>query len=120
MFDDIFLPGIIEECRYFQRSLYHLDGPGALHHLDSLLEIKELDAIQWVPGSGNEGYERWVNVYQKIQKAGKSLQLVSICLDELPIVFETLNPEGVWFSHINGIENKEVAQEVLDTIGKWK
>ena len=66
----IFLPGIIEECRFFERSIYHLDGPGALRHLDSLLGIRKLDAIQWVCGAGNEGYEKWVGVYQKIQ-AGK-------------------------------------------------
>ena len=46
-FDDLFLPGIRQECRHAEASLYHLDGPNALTHLDSLLEIPELDAIQW-------------------------------------------------------------------------
>lgn len=120
MFDEVFLPGIIEECHFYERSIYHLDGPGALHHLDSLLEIKELDAIQWVYGAGNEGYDRWVNVYQKIQQAGKSLELISITLDELPHVFETLEPEGVWFANIEGIKDKTTADRVLDRIAKWE
>ncbi len=28
-------------------SPFHLDGPGALKHLDALLELDELDAVQW-------------------------------------------------------------------------
>lgn len=119
MFDDIFLPGIIEECRFYDRSIYHLDGPGALRHLDSILEIEELDAVQWVCGAGNEGYERWIPVYQKIQRAGKSLQLM-IQLDELPLVFETLKPEGVWFASIAGIKDRETADMVLQRISKWQ
>jgi hypothetical protein len=68
MFEEIFLPGIVEECRYYDRTIYHLDGPGALRHLDSILDIKELDAVQWVFGAGNEGYARWVDVYQRNKK----------------------------------------------------
>ncbi|MGI6705077.1 MAG: hypothetical protein ACOX6S_02035 [Clostridia bacterium] len=120
MFDEVFLPGLVEECRFYERSIYHLDGPNALRHLDSILEIKELDAVQWVCGAGNEGYARWVGVYQKIQNAGKSLQLSDITLDELPLVFETLRPEGVWFSYIRGIDSKETADAVLKRISAWK
>ncbi|MGB4480633.1 MAG: hypothetical protein WBI39_06105 [Caldicoprobacterales bacterium] len=119
VFNEFFLPGIIEECKFYERSIYHLDGPGALRHLDTLLEIPELDAVQWVCGAGNEGYARWVEVYQKIQKAGKGIQL-NITLEELPMVFETLKPEGVWFSHIEGIKDKEVADRVIQRITDWR
>lgn len=119
MFEEFFLPGIAEECRFYERSIYHLDGPGALRHLDSILQINELDAVQWVPGAGNEGYARWVWVYQKIQRAGKALEL-RITLDELPLVFETLEPEGVWFSHIKGISDRYTANEVIKRITAWK
>ncbi|MBQ0105864.1 MAG: hypothetical protein KBT47_07500 [Armatimonadetes bacterium] len=30
MFREFFLDGIIEECRFYENSIYHLDGPGAL------------------------------------------------------------------------------------------
>jgi hypothetical protein len=119
MFDEVFLEGIAEECRFYDQSLYHLDGPGALRHLDSLLDIKELDALQWVCGAGNEGYPRWVGVYQRIQRAGKALTL-EISLDELPMVFETLKPQGVYFMNIHGIMDRETADKVLARIGNWK
>ena len=119
MFDDVFLDGIINECRFYDKSIYHLDGPDALHHLDSLLDIKELDGVQWVPGAGNEGYAKWIDVYQKIQNQGKLIQLW-VDIDELSLVFETLKPEGVWISGICGISDEYSANEVLKRISKWE
>jgi len=118
-FDDIFLPGIKEECRFLDRSIYHLDGPGALRHLDSLLQIKELHAVQWVCGAGNEGFEKWIPVYKKIQDAGKAAQVI-INISELDMVFENLSPEGVWLSGISGIDDRDTALQVIKRIEKWK
>lgn len=119
MFDDVFLEGIAAECRFFDQAIYHLDGPGALRHLDSLLQIKELDAIQWVCGAGNEGFARWAGVYQRIQRAGKGLTL-EVRMDELPLVFEALRPEGLYFMGIAGIDSVETADAVLKRIAKWQ
>jgi hypothetical protein len=118
-FDDIFLPGLIEECRFFDRTIYHLDGPGALHHLDSLLEIKELNAIQWVCGSGNEGFARWLPVYKKIQEAGKAAE-VYMDISDLGIMFEYLRPEGIWIGGISGVDDEETAEYVLKRVRQWK
>jgi hypothetical protein len=90
MYDDIFLPGIIEECAFYDRSIYHLDGPGALKHLDSLLEIDDLDGIQWVPGEGNGFFEEWIHVYKKIQEKGKCMDIHTLSLNSLPLLFENL------------------------------
>ena len=120
MYDDVFLQGIREECRFLERSIYHLDGPGALRHLDSLLSIPELDAVQWVCGAGNEGYRKWIEVYRRIQNAGKSLQVNGVRLEELPLVFETLRPEGVWLSGIAGVRDRETAEEVIRRVEKWE
>ena len=119
MFEEFFLPGIAQECKFYEHSIYHLDGQGALRHLDALLSIPELDAVQWVCGAGNEGYARWVNVYQRIQRAGKALQM-DCTIKELPMIFETLRPEGVWFHSISGIPDRETADEVVKRITRWK
>lgn len=120
MFEDVFLEGIIRECKYYDRSVYHLDGPDALRHLDVLLDIRELDAVQWVPGAGNEQFDRWIDVYQKIQNRGKSIQIVSIKINELDSLFETLSPEGVFISSVIGVDDKQTAQYVLERIKNWK
>jgi hypothetical protein len=117
MFDDVFLPGIIRECQFLDRSIYHLDGPGALRHLDSILDIPELDALQWVCGAGNEGYHKWVHVYQQAQAAGKGIQV--ICqMDELDQVMETLDPLGL-FLQVGGVPSREAAEWMLGTLEKW-
>lgn len=117
MFDDVFLPGIIRECQFLDRSLYHLDGPGALRHLDSILSIPELDALQFVPGAGNEGFHKWVKVYQKAQAAGKAIQ-VFCNIAELDQVMETLDPHGLFLT-VSGVPSRAAAETMLDQLTKW-
>ena len=76
-FDRFVLPELKETCRILDRTLYHLDGVGALNHLDSLLSIEELDAIQWIPGNGKPEHHEWTEVVQKIHNAGKNQQVTS-------------------------------------------
>ena len=111
------MPGIVRECQFLDRSIYHLDGPGALRHLDSLLGIPELDALQWVPGAGNEGFHRWVEVYRRAQAAGKGIQ-VTCGMDELDLVTETLDPRGLYL-HVGGVPSREAAEIMLQALVRW-
>jgi hypothetical protein len=117
MFDEFFLPGIIEECRHMEASIYHLDGPDALRHLESLLEIKELNAIQWVYGAGRGRATDWLHVYQRCQAAGKGLQ-IGIEVDELDSIMEHLRPEGVWLNV--AARNREEAEAVIKRVSRWR
>jgi hypothetical protein len=116
-FDDVFLPGIVNECRFLDRSIYHLDGPGALRHLDSLLAIPELHAVQWVCGAGREGFGRWIPVYQKCQAAGKGIEVVC-SYAELDLIMETLDPHGVYLM-MDGVPSREAALDMLKRLEKW-
>ena len=118
MFDEIFLPGIRRECQYYERSIYHLDGPGALRHLDSILAIPELNAVQYVYGAGNEGIHQWMGVYQKIQKAGKGIQ-VNCRLEEVPLAIQNLDPHGL-FLNVEGVLDRDSAQAMLRELERWK
>ena len=64
-----------KQCCTLDNSLYHLDGPDAIKHLDALMEIDELDALQWTCGAGQPdgGNERWYPIYEKVRAADKSL-----------------------------------------------
>ncbi len=117
MYREFFLPGIIDECRFLDRSIYHLDGPGALRHLDAILEIPELDAVQWVPGAGREGFANWVHIYRKIQAAGKGI-IVYCELSDLDLVMQTLSPRGLSLS-IDGVTCPETGRRVLAEMEKW-
>jgi hypothetical protein len=119
MFQDFFVPHLVRELRHYEVSLYHLDGPGALKHLDTLLEIPELTAIQWVYGAGNGRCSDWLPVYQRIQKAGKGLELRHLEMDELDLFMEHLRPEGVWIG-MAGVPDREAAAAVLRKVGQWR
>ena len=75
MFDEFCKPELKATCRRLERSIYHLDGVGQLPHLDSILEIEELDAVQWVPGDGKPEQSQWPEVYVKIHRGGKNSQI---------------------------------------------
>jgi len=121
MFKEFFLQGIIDECKYFGTSIYHLDGPQALQHLDDILDIKELNGVQWVPGTGNGGrYSNELNlpILQKIQNANKVNQF-HIEPDELDTIMENLKPNGIFLT-INGVKTEEEGQNLIKKIENWK
>lgn len=119
VFEELFIPGIIAECRHMDRSIYHLDGPQALRYLDRLLEIPEIHAIQWVPGAGRDNWADWIDVYRRIQQKNKAMEIVSIPAHDLDRLFEVLNPEGVWINHVSGITNMDEADAALRKIAGW-
>ena len=73
MFRDFMGPVLREMTERLSYSMYHWDGPGALPHLDCLLELPQLDMIQWVPGAGAElpDDRRWWPLYHRMVEAGK-------------------------------------------------
>lgn len=117
MFAEFFLPGIIEECRFWEHSLYHLDGPAALRHLELLLAVPELDAVQFVPPPQDERFLSWVDVYQRIQQQGKGLQ-VTCRLEEIPQVMDALRPQGLYLV-VKGVDSIESAEHLLSTLERW-
>lgn len=73
-FHEFILEELVEEAEHVDYAFYHLDGPGALKHLDALLGIEALDGIQWVPGAGaSQDPMDWIDLFRRVQKAGKKL-----------------------------------------------
>ncbi|MBO1715514.1 corrinoid protein [Bacteroides xylanisolvens] len=90
-------PFIREQCQKTDYTLYHLDGVGAMHHLPALLEIEELNAIQWTPGVGEPqgGSPKWYDLYKKILAGGKSVMACWVTLDELKPLLDHIGADGV-------------------------
>ena len=90
-------PFIREQCQRIDYTLYHLDGVGAIRHLPALLEISELNAIQWTPGVGEPqgGSSKRYDLYRRILDGGKSVMASWVTLDELPDLLSHIGTEGV-------------------------
>ena len=110
-FEKFIIPGLMKELNFLDASIYHLDGPGALRHTDRLLEIPELNGIQWVYGAGQPSASHWIELLQKIQNAGKLIQ-VTCNPDEVEILCKELKPEGVQLM-VNGCKSREEIENLL-------
>jgi hypothetical protein len=107
MFREFVLKDLLAETSWLDRSIFHLDGPGALKHLDALLAIPRIRAIQWVPGEKipRVPMTDWVPLLQKMQAAGKALHL-SVTPEEVEPLMEALRPEGLLLSTRCGSEGE--------------
>jgi hypothetical protein len=113
-------PFIREQCQKIDYTLYHLDGVGAMHHLDALLEIKELNAIQWTPGVGEPqgGSPKWYDLYRKIIAGGKSIMACWVTLDELRPLLDNIGGEGV---HIEmDFHNEREVEQAMKIVDDFK
>jgi 5-methyltetrahydrofolate--homocysteine methyltransferase len=68
-------PSLDAQSRQADYVLYHLDGPDAIKHMDALMEIEGIDALQWTSGdAGPDGtLPDWDVIYDKAIAAGKSI-----------------------------------------------
>ena len=98
MYRQFVVPALTAQCEWLDHSLYHLDGTQAMRHLDALLEIDALDAIEWTPQAGIEsgGNPRWYDLYRRILAAGKSVQVVNVEHDEVLPLLDAIGDQGVY------------------------
>jgi hypothetical protein len=91
------VPFLREQAQKLDYSMYHLDGVGAIIHLDSVLEIEELNAVQWTPGIGQPqgGDPQWYDLYRRVLAAGKSVMPCWVEVDELEPLLDAVGPSGL-------------------------
>ena len=92
-FRKFFLPEITRQAAAVGRSIFHLDGPGAARHIQSLLDTPEITAIQYVTGAGNSALTH-LEMLKTIQKHGRPLQ-VTVPVQEVVELSRALDPSGL-------------------------
>jgi len=117
MFEAFVMPILREDTRRIDHTIYHLDGIGAKKHLDALLTLPNLKAVQWVYGVDQPGPHAWLDVYHRVLDAGKQIMIIDNALDN---GFEELlphlgkSPYGCfWTSR----ENRKQAEALLAACG---
>lgn len=113
-------PFIREQCRKIDYTLYHLDGVGALHHLPAILEVEELNAIQWTPGVGEPqgGSPKWYDLYRRILDAGKSIMACWVTLDELRPLLDNIGGNGV---HLEmDFHNEHEVEQAMKIVDEYR
>jgi 5-methyltetrahydrofolate--homocysteine methyltransferase len=116
MFEEFFLPELEQQTQWVERTLYHLDGPGAVRHLDALLSLPRLTGIQWIPGAGAPPPSKWIPVLRRIQAKGKLVWL--FCEPwEVEVLMAELEPEGLLMC--TQCESEEEAKELIGNVAHW-
>ena len=113
-------PFIRQQCQKIDYTLYHLDGVGAMHHLPAILEIKELNAIQWTPGVGQPqgGSSKWYDLYRTILEGGKSIMACWVTLDELRPLLDNIGGEGI---HLEmDFHNEQEVEQAMKIVDDFK
>jgi len=116
VFDEFYLPSLLVEVRHMTHNVFHLDGKGMLRHLDRILEIREIEAIQWVHGVGDDApIMQWLPIITKIQTAGKGV-IVDLKLHELEPFITAMKPDGLF---ICLAAEERLQPDILKRLEKW-
>jgi 5-methyltetrahydrofolate--homocysteine methyltransferase len=119
MFEEFVLSYLWRQCERLDYSVYHLDGPQAVKHLDLILSIPRLSALQWTPGANQPGVadERWFDIYRRARRAGKSLLLIGVAPDEARRLVDEFGVEGLLLS--THVCSQAEGEELLRAAARW-
>ena len=115
-FCEFYLPSLLDEVRHTTHNVFHVDGVGVLRHLDQILSLPQIQAIQWVQGVGDElPILQWLPVIRRIQAAGKGV-VVDLQLSELEDFISAMEPDGLYLC-IAAEEN--IQTDILNRLTQW-
>ncbi|MBI5960418.1 MAG: hypothetical protein HY866_16880 [Chloroflexi bacterium] len=120
MFETFVAPALSEQCEWLDYAMYHLDGTHAIPHLDNLLDIDGLDAIEWTPQVSvpQGGDPIWFDMYRKILNAGKSVQAIGVLPHEVIPLIEAVGPQGLYV--MVNVDNEAEARTLVETVEAYR
>jgi hypothetical protein len=98
-------------------NIFHLDGKGVARHIDAILSVPEVHAIQWVQGVGDDlPIMQWVPFIKEIQARGVPV-IVDLSKDELDEFMTAMEPEGLFLWVATETEEEEL--DLLKRVETW-
>ena len=120
MFAEFVVPALTEQCRWLDHSMFHLDGSDCIPHLDLLLSIEALDAIEWTPDPRvpSGGDPHWYDMYRHILAEGKSVQPIGVQPDEVLPLLDAVGPEGIYI--MTAFETADQAHNLAERVDAYR
>lgn len=116
MFGEIFLPSIEMQTEFLTHTVYHVDGIGNFAHVDALLEVPHLAALQILPGESKPSPLQYLDVLKKVQAAHKNLH-ITIAPNEVETALEELSLPGLFIR--TACDSEEEARLLIKKVEKW-
>jgi hypothetical protein len=117
LFNEYGLPILQQEVGTMTHSVFHVDGKGVARHLDSILSVSGVHAVQWVQGVGDDyPIMQWVPFIKELQAKAVPV-IIDLSLDDLDEFINTMDPHGLflWVA----TEDEEEELEALKRINMW-
>jgi hypothetical protein len=111
------LPLLQQEVQGMTHNIYHVDGKGVAKHIDAILSVPEVHAIQWVQGVGDDyPIMQWVPFIKDLQARNMPV-IVDLDKEDLDDFMQAMDPRGlfVWIA----TESEDEELEILKRVSKW-
>lgn len=116
-FERFCMPYIERETQQARYNVFHLDGRGVARHIDAILSLRRIQAVQLVQGvAEDEPIFQWIPLIRKIQDAGRSV-VVGIQLHELADFMDLVPPKGIFLTLA---AEPGIQKAVIAAVEKWK
>ena len=119
LFGRFFIPEIRKLLGWCEYGTFHLDGPDCMmNHLDAILEIGEIDNIEWTPGAGSPPtfHPPYIPRYKRILESGKRLYLLAKP-EEVKGILDNLPAGGLFLC--TWADSEADADAMLANAAKW-
>jgi len=116
-FNEFGLPILQREVKSMTHNIFHVDGKGVAKHLDAILSVPEVHALQWVQGVGDDyPIMQWIPFIKDLQARGIPL-VIDLAKEDIVAFTDAMTPEGLFLWVATQSEEEEI--EILKYIEKW-
>jgi len=113
-FKAVCMPSIKDQARRAGLCVFHLDGPAAARHAETLAEDPDITAVQFSPGAGTPSALAKLPMFRMFQQHEVPL-FVDCPLDEVKQLAQELDPRGCAI-RVAGLESHKQA----DALVQWR
>jgi hypothetical protein len=117
-FNEFGLPILQQEVQTMTHNIFHVDGKGVARHLEAILSVPEIHALQWVQGVGDDlPIMQWTPFLKELQARGIPM-IVDLNKQELDVFMTEMRPTGLFLWIATDNEEEEI--EILKHLNKWR
>ena len=117
MFKEYGLPILQREVKTMTHNVFHVDGKRVARHLETILSVPEVHAIQWVQGVGDDQpIMQWVPFIKRLQKRGLPV-IVDLKKKELDDFMAVMRPDKLFLWIATDGEEEELT--IIERLEHW-
>lgn len=111
------LPILKKEVETMTHNIFHVDGSGVANHIDTILGVPQVHAIQWVQGLGDSyPIMQHLDFIRYVQSKGRGV-IVDLAKEDLNAYMECMSPEKTFLWIATQSEEEEL--DIIERVRRW-